>query len=310
MTYDFERLKLLCGRATCLPPLPASIFRLMEVTDNGNFSAGQIAAITSSDPMLTAKLLRAANAAWDFAGMARITSVQGAVLRLGMSTVRSMAISLGVQAMFSTRLAGCLFDPLCYARHSIVTGLLGRYIFTRYSTQKQIQATMKADEIFAAGVLHDLPVALLAWVAPDAYDHVHLHCKSHGIAIENGFQDCFGGSIRELGTRAIQTWGLPEAFELTTQWVDDPLGAPRENAAIMSIYMASAIADTNIADSNGFASAPWSCPVEIIPEVAQEIDLAQEELDLAFAAVLNQIEFYLPANSVSGSVYLKGRRAG
>lgn len=309
MAYDFDRLRLLCSRATSLPPLPASVFRLMEVTDGGNFSAAQIAAITSSDPMLCAKLLRAANGAWDFAGMARITSVQGAVLRLGLQTVRSMAISLGVQAMFSTRLAGCLFDPLCYARHSIVTGLLGRYIFTRCAMQKPFETNLKADEIFAAGVLHDLPVALLAWVAPDAYDHVHLHCKSQGVAIEIGFESLFGGSIRELGTRAIQTWGLPEAFELTTLWVDDPIAAPREQVAIMSIHMASAIADTNTANANGFASAPWSCPVEIRPEILAEIGLQQEELDIAFAAVLNQVEFYLPANTMSGSVYRRGRRA-
>src|SRR5579871_2490970 len=87
MKYDFERLKLLCGRATCLPPLPASVFRLMEVTESSEFSANQIAAITSADPMLCAKLMRAANAGWDFAGMSRITSVQGAVMRLGLQAV-------------------------------------------------------------------------------------------------------------------------------------------------------------------------------------------------------------------------------
>ncbi|HLK14847.1 MAG TPA: HDOD domain-containing protein [Fimbriimonadaceae bacterium] len=308
MKYDFERLKLLCGRATCLPPLPASVFRLMEVTESSEFSANQIAAITSADPMLCAKLMRAANAGWDFAGMSRITSVQGAVMRLGLQAVRAMAISLGVQAMFTSRLAGCLFDPLCYARHSIVVGLLGRYIFARCQMRGDVQSSMKVDEVFAAGVLHDLPVALLAWVSPDAYDHVHVHCKGQGIAIEHGFKDIYGGSIRELGTRAIQTWGLPEAFEHTTLWVDEPLRAENEHEAIMAIHMASAVADTNIADSNGFASAPWSCPVEIDPEILMRIDLEQEELDTAFAAVLNQIEFYLPSSAMSSAVYLRGRR--
>lgn len=309
MNYDFERLKLLCSRATSLPPLPASVFRLMEVTEGGEFSANQIAAITSSDPMLCAKLLRAANASWDFAGMARITSVQGAVMRLGLATVRSMAISLGVQAMFSTRLAGCLFDPLCFARHSIVTGLLARYVYVRCQMRGEVDSKLKPDEIFAAGVLHDLPVALLAWVAPEAYDHVHVHCKGNGISIERGFEDLYCGSIRDLGTSAIRAWGLPEAFETTTRFVDDPFAAPSELTAVLAINFASAIADSNIAESNGFASAPWSCPIDIDKDIVSEINLAQEEVDTAFAAVLNQIEFYLPAAAMSGTMYLRGRSA-
>ena len=158
--------------------------------------------------MLCAKLLRAANAGWDFSGMARIMTVQGAVMRLGLNTVRSMAISFGVQAMFTSRLASCQFDPLCYARHSIVVGLLGRYIFARRLMCGPAETKLKPDDVFAAGVLHDLPVALLAWVAPEAYNSVHQYCKSHQTSIEVGFAEVFGGSIRELGARALQTWGL------------------------------------------------------------------------------------------------------
>ncbi|MHB8635545.1 MAG: HDOD domain-containing protein [Fimbriimonadaceae bacterium] len=308
MQYDFERLKLLCARATCLPPLPASVFRLIEITDKGEFSASQVAAVTASDPMLCAKLLRVANAGWDFAGMARIMSVQGAVMRLGLNTVRSIAISFGVQAMFTSRLAGCQFDPLCYARHSIVVGLLSRYIFARCQMRGQVETKLKPDDIFAAGVLHDLPVALLAWVAPEAYDHVHLHCKSNHMSIERGFQELYGGSIRELGTRALQTWGLPEAFELTTLWVDTPLMAPKEQVAIMAIHYASAIADSNRANSSGFASAPWSCPVEVDAEIEEAIDLAKEELDGAFTAVLTQMEFYLPTAVMTAPHFIGGRR--
>lgn len=308
MHYDFERLKLLSARSTSLPPLPASVFRLMELTEKGGYSAGQIAAITSADPMLCANLLRAANSTWDFAGMARITSVQAAVMRLGMNTVRSMAISLGVQAMFTARLAGCLFDPLCYARHSIMVGLLGRYIFARSLMISPVQTALKPEEVFAAGVLHDLPVALLAWIAPDAYDHVHAHCKAMALPIERGFKDLYTGSIRELGTQAIKTWGLPEAFGSIIRFADEPTAAPSEQMPIMAINMASAVADSKGAETNGFASAPWSCRVAIAPEVKEAMGIEQEELDRVFETILPQIEMYLPSKIMTKPVYIKGRR--
>ena len=308
MHYTFDRIKILCERATCLPPLPASVFRLMEITEGGEASSNQISAIIAADPMLCTKLLRAANAGSDFGSLSRITSVPNAVMRLGLRAVRSMAISLGVQAMFTSKNGTCLFEPLCYSRHSILTGLLGRYIFVRAGMINSAAASLSPDEVFAAGVLHDLPVALLAFIAPDAYDNVHMHCKGNLVSIERGFEDLYGGSIRELCIFALRTWGLAEAFELVTQYVDAPLDAPKLGLAIQSIHLASAMADSKIAESNGFASAPWSCPVEVDPFIMESIGIAEEELDMAFATVLGQIEFYLPTKVMSSPVFLKGKR--
>ncbi len=305
---DFERLKLLCERAVSLPPIPASVFRLMEILEGDGASAAQIAAITAADPMLCTKILRAANDQLGFGGLSRITSVQGAVLRLGHKAVRSIAVSLGVQAMFNSKNKECLFDSLCYARHSILVGLLARYVYTRRLMKGPVPDNMAAEEVFASGVLHDLPVALLAWVGPTAYDRVHLYCKAHRVTIEHGFEDVFEGSIRDLGTRAIKTWGLPEAFSLTTEFVDRPIEATKYQIPIMAINYASAVADSTVTEKKGFASAPWSCAVDVSEAVQEEVGLAAEELEIVFPKVLSQVEFYLPTPVMSGSVFIGGRR--
>ena len=199
--------------------------------------------------------------------------------------------------MFSTRAPDCLFDPMEFSRHSILVGLFSRYVFARRQMRDRVGTGWSNEEVFAAGVLHDMPIAILAWVAPSAYNRVHLLCKGHNIPFDQAFHDIFEGSVRQLGKRAIKTWGLPEFFGLTSEFVDDPWDAPKEKVPIMAINYASAIADSNIAISNGYGSAPWSCPVSIPREVSLEVALPDEERDTAFALLLGQLDQYLPSES-------------
>jgi HD-like signal output (HDOD) protein len=308
MTYDFERLKILCGRASCLPPLAASVARLIEATDESEPSETKVAAVISSDPMLCSRILRAANANYEFGDMPKIQSVDGAILRIGFDSIHSMAVSLSLQSSFMNQMTSSLFDPLSYARHSIVVGLLGRRLFNYWLDGHDRDTLLTPNEVFAAGILHDLPAALLAWVAPTAYEQVHIHCRSSFMSIEQAFREVFGGSLRELGGYAIHTWDLPEVFELTARWADEPQKAPNERGAVTAINYASAVADSNIAQSNGFASAPWSSRTNIDRDVQTEIGIREDELNSLFETALNQAEFFLPSKLMTGSVYLKGRK--
>lgn len=290
--YDYTRLKVLCDRVVTLPQLPTSVLRLIEVLDAEETSAAHVERIVISDPMLCMRLVRLASSQMNTGE--KLTSVRAAILRLGHKAVRSLAISLGMQAMFTNRSSESIFSPIEFSRHSILVGLFARYVFARRQMFDPVTPCWSNEEVFAAGVLHDMPIAILAWVAPSAYNRVHVYAKDQLITFEDAFNDIFEGSLRDLGRRAVHTWGLPEFFALTTEYVSDPESAPKDQVPIMAIHYASAVADSNIAISNGDGAAPWSSPLEISPAIEHAVGLAPEERDMAFTALLGQLDQYLP----------------
>ncbi len=296
MHYDYGRLLVLCERSSTLPQLPASVFRLMEVLESVHAPAIEIEKIVISDPMLCMRLLRLASN--QMGNGERLTSVRSAVLRLGQRAVRSLAISLGMEAMFTSRQSESLFDPMGFAQHSILVGLMARYTFARRQMSNPADTNWSNEEVFAAGVLHDMPMAILSWVAPPAYNRVHLLAKGHGMTFEMAFQEVFGGSVRELGRRAVRTWGLPEMFAHTIEHVDQPWETPKEQIPLMAIHYASAIADSSTETTGGFGAAPWGCAVQVAPEVTREVALPEEEVVAVLKALMVQTEQYLPEKSM------------
>src|SRR5579872_2959757 len=283
---DYERLVLLCDRATNLPPLPASVYKLMEVMEGSAASASQIGAITSSDPMLCAKILRAANGHVVSSGLAPVSSVQAAILRLGHQAVRSMAISLSVQAMFMVRSTDNLFDPLCFARHSTLVGLLSRYVFARHQQAHGASPSdLTPEEVMAGGVLHDLPLALLAFMAPESFDSLYGHCASQRLALDTGFEDLYSGSLREMGGKVMETWGMPKCLALAVRYAATPDEAPEHRAAMRAICYANWVADGLIPADAG---TRWSYPMELPGDIQESIGLAQEELDTVIALLQKQ----------------------
>ncbi len=52
------------------------------------------------------------------------------------------------------------------SRHCLATGLLSRYVFARMQRDEPFESELQADELFAAGVLHDLGLGLLSVLDP------------------------------------------------------------------------------------------------------------------------------------------------
>lgn len=308
MQYDYERLLIQCDRASSLPPLPASVYRLMEAIDNSGASASQLAQITAADPMLCAKILRAANSQGGVNGLAQVGSIQGAILRLGHQAVRSIAISLTVQATFATKEEGSAFDPVTFARHSILVGLVARYVYARKIKDAPSPSALSAEEVLAGGVLHDLPLGIVAFVMPEAYESLHGRCRQKGMSAEDGFEAIFGGSLREMGGRVMQTWQMPESLALAVEFAAYPAHAPAHHLALQSICYANGIVDKYAFEHQDASHTSWLYEPRIPADVQMEVGLEQEEIDLVYPKLVDQVEFFLPSKLVNGPKFIQGRR--
>ena len=164
---DFEGLKIVFRRNTALPQLPGGAIRLLKAIDSGEATAADLERIITCDAALTANILRLANSA-DSGLPAGITTVKAAILRLGQRAVRSMGVSLTIQALLSSESNATGFSAKRYARHCVTTGFFCRYLFARKKLLGDFESSWTPEEAFSAGLMHDLGHALLSRVVPCA----------------------------------------------------------------------------------------------------------------------------------------------
>ena len=82
-----------------LPTLPEVALQIRDAVESENTDANTIATMVAMDPALSARLLQVANSPL-YRGRAEIDSIQQAVTRLGLKSVRSLVVSLAMKQMF------------------------------------------------------------------------------------------------------------------------------------------------------------------------------------------------------------------
>jgi len=179
-----------------LRPLPAVAFRVLELADDGKFSAHELASLIASDQALTAKVLRLANS--PFYGFARrITTVRDAVVLLGFRAVRQATLAACVVG--DDRRSSSL-DYGAFWQFCVATGMLAEVLAR---TEGRYQ-----DQAFTAGVLHQVGVLALDQYRADLLRDVIEHSGS-GMARQMAEREVLGFSTADLGGALAEHWGFP-----------------------------------------------------------------------------------------------------
>lgn len=176
---------------------PAAALRILELSRNPNALLDQLEEAVSLDPVLAARVLKVANAPL-FGLRVRIGTLRRALQMLGFDGARNIAISLALRGVSDDRSS---WGERLW-RHSEVSGWICRAL-SRHTRN------VNADEMFVAGLLHDLglqlllilepepSVALLEAHGPDAPELISAECALRGF--HHG----------QLGAECLRRWKLP-----------------------------------------------------------------------------------------------------
>jgi hypothetical protein len=165
------------------------------------------------------------------------------------------------------------FDVGRFARHSLMVGVLTRYLFARRQKIEPFESLWSADEMFAAGVLHDIGLPLLARVAPDDYMRVLMLSRRKKSLIREAFSLIFDCELPELGAEVATRWELPSVFIDTMRYSEAPWRRPDEMVALACL----SYADT-LAGAFGYDYEPWEVTREPLPEAEMEVGVPPQEL--------------------------------
>lgn len=197
-----EKLKGLVSRMSVLPSLPAIYFKVLKELQSPYATASRIGELVATDPAMTAKLLQLVNSA--FFGIAReISNTVDAVNLLGVSTVRSLALSIHAFSCFDQ----AQLDEISVERisnHCLIVGNLARKI-----AQMEELELGAADEAFISGLLHDLGKLMLAVNMPERYKSVLALAREKSIPLLEAEREVFSATHADVGAYLLGLWGLP-----------------------------------------------------------------------------------------------------
>lgn len=253
--------------------MPSSAVELCRAIESGQASTAQLERIILSDPSVTAGVLRAANSAFYGGTTRQSASIRGAILTLGENSVRSIAVSVWLQALVSSRRASPTFDARAFGDHSLFVGYMSRLFLARIVRQGSGASRWTPDELFAAGVLHDLGLGLLAIAEPRLYAHLHALAHRRLLTHADAFLELYGEPLSTLSLAVASAWKLPTPIPEVLAGYEQPLKAESECDALACVHYAD-----HLAQQAGYSLCPWKVEVWLHPSVADLMALSEEDV--------------------------------
>ncbi len=184
-----------------LPTPSATALRILEMADQEDCSFVDIANVISSDPAMSARILKFANSA-ELGAVDEITTVQPAVMRMGLRAVKVTALSFSLMSeRDSEKCPG--FDANLFWAHSLATAVAARALIDQ-------QAPVTSDEAFVAGLLSRIGKLVFAVGAPEQYAIV---LKTAGSVLDTTLESeraVLDTDHVEIGGALLAGWKVPQ----------------------------------------------------------------------------------------------------
>jgi len=230
-TGFIEGLQGLLKSGTQLPTLPTIVFQVHAVLDDDRKGAADVAALIERDPALTARLLRAANSAFYAGGSERVASVYAAIQRIGLDQVRALCLVLAVVQALGSRRRALNHETLW--GHSGAVGAVARYLWV--STHG---TGVAADDVYVAGLLHDVGLLVLDQFFAEEFDRLAGLRQEIELPLWQHEEDLLGMDHGEVGGLLLGSWSLPASVVDAVTYHHRPEDAPAKHRKVCEVVQA------------------------------------------------------------------------
>lgn len=192
-------VQALVGDVTALPPVPRIFKQLTEMLADPNVGIVDVGKLVSEDPALSAKALQLVNSSF-FSSAVTTTDPVRAVTRLGLSTIKSLALSAGV---FSAT------GPFAKVEPAFIEGLQQQGSHVATLAKQIVAGTPHADDAFLAGLMCGLGELIVHAYLPDAWREIGRLQREESMTKREAEAAALGVSQAHVGAYLLGTWGLP-----------------------------------------------------------------------------------------------------
>lgn len=215
-----RRAALLLARLDALPTLSSVAVRVLNLSGSGESGARELVPLIESDPALTARLLRMCRMSSTGLG-SKITTVERAVVLLGLDAVRTALLSVEVMDLYAP-------DGDAAGEDSFDVRELWRRSIAVACASESLAASgtgVDAGEAFVAGLLHNLGTLALYRVVSGSFARMVSVAKRSLCDLSSVSSRTVGIDHRTMGRRLAEQWGLPHSIQDVVMFAGQSGGA-------------------------------------------------------------------------------------
>ncbi|MDF1569874.1 MAG: HDOD domain-containing protein [Spirochaetaceae bacterium] len=212
-----------------LPQFPENIVAIQRLINDPKSEINDIARKISTDPSLTADLLKTVNSA-QFMLPNKVDNIVDAVKMLGLRGVKNMLFNYGTEKI------------LDLPAHPELWEHAHRVAFYSFTLARQITRSKDIiDDAYVGGVLHDIGKIVFSAVHPDLLDRIK-HFSSERDIAPGLFEDLSAGyNHAEIGAKIAEKWNFSDSLIESIRYHHEPNACrPEHRLIVYCVYLGNA----------------------------------------------------------------------
>jgi diguanylate cyclase (GGDEF)-like protein len=214
-------------RCRDLPTLPAVAMRVVELSGNDAVRVKDIADAIQNDQALAAKILKTVNSSL-YGVRTRCSSINQAIVMLGMTAVKSLALSFTLVGAIRECNPG-EFDMDDYWRRGIFTAIAARAI----AVKARMRVDPTPEECFLGGLLQDLGMLALYLTLGRPYIEVIQAAEGDHRKVTRFELKVLELQHADVGAMLAKRWKLPDTLVMPIKYHERPTAAPLEHTSVV-----------------------------------------------------------------------------
>lgn len=216
--------------------LPEVTIKIIHIVEDPKSTARDLHEVIKNDPALSVKVLKVVNSA--FYGLpGQVASVDRAIILLGLSAVKNIAIAASIARLFKGKRISEQFSAADLWRHSVAVAVAARAL------GKLSPHPVMLDELFVAGLIHDIGTLVERQAFPDEFSEIIRRCcetPQDFLACE---REVIGADHQAFGVGLTTKWKFPRHLRAAVGFhhCPDTVSAELKNMSAL-IHVADVIA--------------------------------------------------------------------
>lgn len=201
-----SKLKSALNNLGSLPAMPAIAQKLLALQLDTEGGEAQMLVLIEQDPQIFARVIGLANSSAMGVGR-KINNIKSASMLLGMKRLKAVAIGIATMSKMSNQPAAKNFDPHDLWSHSMTIAM----VMSAISREMPQQIRPDENQIFLAGLLHDIGLMALHFLDVEASEELHRQLRLQPRrSICDLEMELFGMTHGHIGALLVQHWKLPK----------------------------------------------------------------------------------------------------
>jgi len=184
-----------------LPSLPGAVIAILDVLNNPESSAQELSKALHYDQSIASRVLKLVNSAF-FGFPRQIDTLSKAVTILGYTSIHNIILATTIFDTFNKGPQSRSLNRKRFWQHALGCGAAAQTIESKLSMRN-------AEEVFLAGVLHDIGKVILDVYLHDEYAEVLELAQKENLLLVEAEKKVLGATHADFGYWLAENWNLP-----------------------------------------------------------------------------------------------------